>query len=243
MLNNYAASFGTGDSNGSGYAWDNNGQGNIYENNQLTRATPRRDVHLRQLLRASSDMHRRERRRPSPSPSGSSATAGGTSGQHAIAATPRPSDGASNVYGSNVANTNTSASGNLGGHPRRVSRPASPSSGASRPRAVRRHITDYKGWRWGHGRPGLRRRSTSSQTPSDSQFPVGGCRSGSANEAWLDGAWSVGAASAHPGGCQRPHGRWQRQIHQEHHQPDQTWMVPRHQERRRGRQLRPVLSR
>ena len=39
------------------------------------------------------------------------------------------------------------------------------------------------------------------QVPSDAQVPTGGCQSGSTNEAWPNGAWSVGAASAHPGGA------------------------------------------
>ena len=39
------------------------------------------------------------------------------------------------------------------------------------------------------------------QTPSDSTYKVGGCQSGGGNEAWPNGAWSIGAASNHAGGC------------------------------------------
>jgi len=61
-------------------------------------------------------------------------------------------------------------------------------------------ISDYKGWRWSLGAIGFASFNTV-QTPSDTQVPVGGCQSGSTNEAWANGAWSMGAASAHPGGA------------------------------------------
>jgi len=61
-------------------------------------------------------------------------------------------------------------------------------------------ITDYKGWRWADGAIGFASFNTI-QTPSDTQFPVGGCQDGSTNQAWPNGAWSIGAASAHPGGA------------------------------------------
>jgi len=61
-------------------------------------------------------------------------------------------------------------------------------------------ISDYKGWRWSLGAIGFASFNTI-QTPSDSQYPVGGCQNGSGNEAWANGAWAMGAASAHPGGA------------------------------------------
>jgi len=62
------------------------------------------------------------------------------------------------------------------------------------------NITDLKGWRWALGCYGFGSFNTI-QTPNDSQYPVGGCRDGDGPEGWADGGWSVGAASAHPGGC------------------------------------------
>jgi prepilin-type N-terminal cleavage/methylation domain-containing protein/prepilin-type processing-associated H-X9-DG protein len=61
-------------------------------------------------------------------------------------------------------------------------------------------VTDYKGWRWSIGCYGFAAFNTI-QTPSDSQYATGGCQNGSTNEAWANGAWSIGAASAHPGGA------------------------------------------
>jgi len=71
---------------------------------------------------------------------------------------------------------------------------------SSEPTSNAATITDYKGWRWSLGAIGFASFNTI-QTPSDTQVPVGGCQNGSSNEAWPNGAWSVGAASAHPGGC------------------------------------------
>jgi prepilin-type N-terminal cleavage/methylation domain-containing protein/prepilin-type processing-associated H-X9-DG protein len=63
------------------------------------------------------------------------------------------------------------------------------------------NITDVKGWRWAIGCYGFAAFNTI-QTPSDSQYPVGGCQSGNTgNENWPNGAWSIGAASNHPGGA------------------------------------------
>jgi prepilin-type N-terminal cleavage/methylation domain-containing protein/prepilin-type processing-associated H-X9-DG protein len=62
------------------------------------------------------------------------------------------------------------------------------------------NISDYKGWRWALGCYGFASFNTI-QLPNDSLYPVGGCRDGSGNEAWADGGWTIGAASAHPGGC------------------------------------------
>src|SRR5262249_32850807 len=56
------------------------------------------------------------------------------------------------------------------------------------------NVTDYKGWRWSIGCYGFAAFNTI-QTPSDTQYPVGGCCNGcGGNEAWMNGAWSVGAA-------------------------------------------------
>jgi prepilin-type N-terminal cleavage/methylation domain-containing protein/prepilin-type processing-associated H-X9-DG protein len=62
------------------------------------------------------------------------------------------------------------------------------------------NITDYKGWRWSLGCYGFAAFNTI-QTPNDSQYPTGGCMNGGGNEAWANGAWSIGAASGHPGGA------------------------------------------
>jgi prepilin-type N-terminal cleavage/methylation domain-containing protein/prepilin-type processing-associated H-X9-DG protein len=63
------------------------------------------------------------------------------------------------------------------------------------------NITDVKGWRWAIGCYGFAAFNTI-QTPNDSQFPVGGCGNGlGGNESWANGAWSIGAASNHPGGA------------------------------------------
>ena len=61
-------------------------------------------------------------------------------------------------------------------------------------------ITDYKGWRWALGAVSFASFNTI-QVPSDAQYPVGGCMSGSTNEAWANGAWSVGAIQRHLGGA------------------------------------------
>ena len=58
-------------------------------------------------------------------------------------------------------------------------------------------ISDYTGWRWALGAVDF----ASFNTVAPPNFPVAGCMNGSTNEAWLNGAWSVGAASNHPGGC------------------------------------------
>jgi prepilin-type N-terminal cleavage/methylation domain-containing protein/prepilin-type processing-associated H-X9-DG protein len=63
------------------------------------------------------------------------------------------------------------------------------------------NITDVKGWRWAIGCYGFAVFNTI-QTPNDSQYPVGGCGNGlGGNESWANGAWSIGAASNHPGGA------------------------------------------
>jgi prepilin-type N-terminal cleavage/methylation domain-containing protein/prepilin-type processing-associated H-X9-DG protein len=62
------------------------------------------------------------------------------------------------------------------------------------------NISDYKGWRWALGCYGFASFNTI-QLPNDSIYPVGGCRDGTGQEAWADGGWAIGAASAHPGGC------------------------------------------
>ena len=61
-------------------------------------------------------------------------------------------------------------------------------------------ITDYKGWRWSMGAIGFASFNTI-QTPSDTTYRVGGCQNGSTNQAWPNGAWTVGSASNHAGGA------------------------------------------
>jgi prepilin-type N-terminal cleavage/methylation domain-containing protein/prepilin-type processing-associated H-X9-DG protein len=68
---------------------------------------------------------------------------------------------------------------------------------ANEPATNAANITDYKGWRWADACVGFAMFNTV-QPPNDT---VGGCQGGAGNEAWMDGAWSIGAASAHPGGC------------------------------------------
>jgi prepilin-type N-terminal cleavage/methylation domain-containing protein/prepilin-type processing-associated H-X9-DG protein len=58
------------------------------------------------------------------------------------------------------------------------------------------NISDFKGWRWSNGGFGFATFNTVQQ-PNDT---VGGCANGSTPGAWPDGCWTVGAASAHPGG-------------------------------------------
>jgi prepilin-type N-terminal cleavage/methylation domain-containing protein/prepilin-type processing-associated H-X9-DG protein len=67
---------------------------------------------------------------------------------------------------------------------------------ASEPNTNAATVTDFKGYRWGFGCYGFGSFNTI-LVPNDS---VGGCRDGSGNEAWADGGWAIGAASAHPGG-------------------------------------------
>jgi prepilin-type N-terminal cleavage/methylation domain-containing protein/prepilin-type processing-associated H-X9-DG protein len=71
---------------------------------------------------------------------------------------------------------------------------------ASEPASNAATISDYKGWRWALGCISFAAFNTI-QVPNDTQYPVGGCQSGSTNEAWANGAWSMGAASGHPGGA------------------------------------------
>jgi prepilin-type N-terminal cleavage/methylation domain-containing protein/prepilin-type processing-associated H-X9-DG protein len=63
-------------------------------------------------------------------------------------------------------------------------------------------VTDIKGWRWGLGASGYSM-FNSLQTPNDHQYPIGGCRENFAvgSNSWPDASFSIGAASAHPGGC------------------------------------------
>jgi prepilin-type N-terminal cleavage/methylation domain-containing protein/prepilin-type processing-associated H-X9-DG protein len=63
-------------------------------------------------------------------------------------------------------------------------------------------VNDMKGWRWGLGASGYSM-FNSIQTPNDSQYPIGGCRENfqPGNAPWPDASFSIGAASAHPGGC------------------------------------------
>jgi prepilin-type N-terminal cleavage/methylation domain-containing protein/prepilin-type processing-associated H-X9-DG protein len=68
---------------------------------------------------------------------------------------------------------------------------------ASEPITSAANISDYKGWRWADSCMGFGMYNTL-QPPNDT---VGGCNAGGANEGWFNGAWAVGAASAHPGGC------------------------------------------
>jgi prepilin-type N-terminal cleavage/methylation domain-containing protein/prepilin-type processing-associated H-X9-DG protein len=68
------------------------------------------------------------------------------------------------------------------------------------PNSSSSNISDYKGWRWALGAYGFGSFNTL-QTPNDPTYPVGGCRNSGGNEAWADGGWTIGAASAHPGGC------------------------------------------
>jgi len=58
------------------------------------------------------------------------------------------------------------------------------------------NISDFKGWRWANGAYGFATLSTI-QIPNDT---VGGCQNGGTPGSWPNGAWTVGAASAHPGG-------------------------------------------
>jgi len=67
---------------------------------------------------------------------------------------------------------------------------------ANEPATSAATITDYKGWRWALGAVSFASFNTI-QPPNDT---VGGCQGGSTNEAWANGAWAMGAASAHPGG-------------------------------------------
>ena len=63
------------------------------------------------------------------------------------------------------------------------------------------NITDVKGWRWAIGCYGFAVFNTI-QTPNDPQYPVGGCQAAyTGSENWADPAWSIGAASNHPGGA------------------------------------------
>ncbi len=71
---------------------------------------------------------------------------------------------------------------------------------ASEPGTNAATVSDYKGWRWSDGAMGFASFNTV-QTPNDSTAPTGGCQTGNGNEAWPNGAWSIGAASGHPGGC------------------------------------------
>jgi len=59
-------------------------------------------------------------------------------------------------------------------------------------------ISDVKGWRWADGTMGFAAFNTV-QTPNDT---VGGCGGGGGGNgnAWLNGAWSIGSSSGHPGG-------------------------------------------
>jgi prepilin-type N-terminal cleavage/methylation domain-containing protein/prepilin-type processing-associated H-X9-DG protein len=59
------------------------------------------------------------------------------------------------------------------------------------------NISSYKGWRWCDGTIGFAS-FTVTQPPNDT---VGGCQGGGGNDGWVDGAWAMGAASNHPGGC------------------------------------------
>jgi prepilin-type N-terminal cleavage/methylation domain-containing protein/prepilin-type processing-associated H-X9-DG protein len=64
-------------------------------------------------------------------------------------------------------------------------------------------VNDMKGWRWGLGASGYSM-FNSIQTPNDKQYPIGGCRAGpfqAGGTPWPDASFSIGAASAHPGGC------------------------------------------
>jgi len=71
----------------------------------------------------------------------------------------------------------------------------------SEPNSSSAAVTDIKGWRWAQGALGFGAFNFA-MTPNDPQFQVGGCRTnGGGNGGWLDGAWAVGAASAHPGGA------------------------------------------
>jgi prepilin-type N-terminal cleavage/methylation domain-containing protein/prepilin-type processing-associated H-X9-DG protein len=63
-------------------------------------------------------------------------------------------------------------------------------------------ITDLKGWRWALGASGYSM-FNSLQTPNDHQYPIGGCRDDGfsvGSNSWPDASFSIGAASAHPGG-------------------------------------------
>ena len=68
------------------------------------------------------------------------------------------------------------------------------------PNSSAANISDYKGWRWSLGAMGFASFNTI-QTPSDSTYRVGGCMNGGGNEAWANGAWSIGSASNHAGGA------------------------------------------
>jgi len=58
------------------------------------------------------------------------------------------------------------------------------------------NISDFKGWRWANGAFGFATFNTI-QPPNDT---VGGCSNGQTAGGWPDNCWTVGAASAHPGG-------------------------------------------
>jgi prepilin-type N-terminal cleavage/methylation domain-containing protein/prepilin-type processing-associated H-X9-DG protein len=63
-------------------------------------------------------------------------------------------------------------------------------------------INDMKGWRWGLGASGYSMFNCI-QTPNDHQYPIGGCRTNFqvGGTPWPDASFTIGAASAHPGGC------------------------------------------
>ena len=186
-LNNYAASFGT-DSSGSNYSWDNNSPPNPTYNYQL----PGSSVGLFAYgtsygLQSCTD--------------GSSQTVafaewlvgdGRAQSGSRYRGNGEMQDGATGTYGSNVQNYAAATLTGLA---------ACAAKFQSEPATSASAITDFKGARWQQGALGFGTFNTI-QTPNDPQYPVGGCRSGgSGNQGWLDGAWSVGAASAHPGGA------------------------------------------
>ena len=74
---------------------------------------------------------------------------------------------------------------------------------AAEPATSSSAISDLKGWRWGDGAVGFASFNLI-QTPNDPQYPTGGCSGDPvnvANGSWMNGAWSLSAGSAHPGGA------------------------------------------
>ncbi len=186
-LNSYAASFGT-DSNGSNYAWDNGNPPNPTYNHQLPGTSTGLFAYGTSYgIQDCTD--------------GSSQTVAfaewlvgdGRANQGSrYRGNGEMQDGASDTYRSNVQDK---AAATLTGLQ------ACATKFANEPASSASAITDYKGYRWAMGALSFGSFNMA-QTPNDPQYPVGGCRSGgSGNEGWLDGAWSVGAASAHPGGA------------------------------------------
>ncbi len=141
------------------------------------------------------------------------------------------SDGASNTWATNGLTNLTNITTALQGCAAKFQ--AEPNSSSA-------NITDYKGWRWSLGAMGFASFNTI-QTPSDTTYRVGGCQTGSGNEAWPNGAWSIGAASNHAGGANTLFCDGSVKFIKSTDQPTDLDAAG-HPQRRRDRRLRPVLN-